>query len=148
MEIGKELVTLCREKKNLEAIDKFYSPAVESIEAEAIPQIGKVQKGIDKPIRAIAISPDHNLLAAAGHDNSLHFWHLGKGNWMNSGVRVNSQIATITTMRYFPNGDQFIIHFTYDVTPKQSGKRMSMSEMGLYTVRDGKIAKEEFFYAM
>ena len=44
MEIGKELVALCRQKKNLEAIDKFYSPTVESVEAEAIPQIGKVQR--------------------------------------------------------------------------------------------------------
>ena len=47
-----------------------------------------------------------------------------------------------------PTAINIIIHFTYDVTPKQSGKRMNMSEMGLYTVRDGKIAKEEFFYAM
>ena len=60
----------------------------------------------------------------------------------------NSQIHGLEVNGPFPNGDQFIIHFTYDVTPKQSGKRMSMSEMGLYTVRDGKIAKEEFFYAM
>ena len=118
MEIGKELVTLCRQKKNLEAIDKFYSPAVESVEAEAIPPIGKVQKGIE---------------AIKGKNRQ----------WFE-----NSQIHGLEVNGPFPNGDQFIIHFTYDVTPKQSGKRMNMSEMGLYTVRDGKIAKEEFFYAM
>jgi hypothetical protein len=47
MEIGNGLVALCRQKKNLEAIDKFYSATVESIEAEATPQIGKIQKGIE-----------------------------------------------------------------------------------------------------
>ena len=118
MEIGKELVSLCREKKNLEAIDKFYSPAVESVGAEAIPQIGKVQKGIE---------------AIKGKNRQ----------WFE-----NSQIHSLEVNGPFPNGDQFIVHFTYDVTPKQSGKRMTMSEMGLYTVRNGKIAKEEFFYSM
>jgi len=28
------------------------------------------------------------------------------------------------------------------------GKRMSMDETGLYTVQNGKIVKEEFFYSM
>jgi len=28
------------------------------------------------------------------------------------------------------------------------GKRMQMDETGLYTVKNGKIAQEEFFYAM
>jgi hypothetical protein len=118
MEIGKELVALCRQKKNLEAIDKFYSPAVESIEAEAIPQIGKIQKGID------AIKAKNR-------------------QWFE-----NSQIHSLEVNGPFPNGDQFIVHFTYDVTPKQSGKRMTMSEMGLYSVQNGKIVKEAFFYAM
>ena len=32
----------------------------------------------------------------------------------------------------------------FSITPK----RMPMSEMGLFTVRNGKIAKEAFFYTM
>jgi ketosteroid isomerase-like protein len=32
-----------------------------------------------------------------------------------------------------------------DVTPKQSGQRTTMDEVGLYTVRNGKIAEERFF---
>jgi ketosteroid isomerase-like protein len=40
------------------------------------------------------------------------------------------------------------VRFKYDVTPKHTGKRMTMDETGLYTVRDGKIVKEEFFYTM
>jgi len=48
----------------------------------------------------------------------------------------------------FPTATRFILRFKYDVTPKQTGKRMTLDETGLYTVRDGKIIKEEFFYAM
>lgn len=44
------------------------------------------------------------------------------------------------------NGDQFTLHFTLDVTEKASGKRTRMNEIGLYTVRDGKVVEERFFY--
>jgi len=46
----------------------------------------------------------------------------------------------------YVHGDQFILRFTFDITPKASGKRMSMDETGLYTVRDGKVVEERFFY--
>jgi hypothetical protein len=35
-----------------------------------------------------------------------------------------------------------------DVTFKGSGQRMQLDEVGLYTVKDGRIVREEFFYAM
>jgi ketosteroid isomerase-like protein len=44
-------------------------------------------------------------------------------------------------------GDRFIVRFDYDVTNKPSGRRFKMSEAGLFTVKDGKIVREEFFYA-
>ena len=34
-----------------------------------------------------------------------------------------------------------------DVTPKASGKRMKMDEIGVYTVEKGKIVSERFYYA-
>jgi ketosteroid isomerase-like protein len=51
----------------------------------------------------------------------------------------------------FPHGDRFIVNFDFDVTSKagpMAGKRMQMQEAGLYTVKDGKIVQEEFFYDM
>lgn len=51
----------------------------------------------------------------------------------------------------WPHGDRFIVVFNFDVTPKvgpMAGQRMQMAEAGLYTVKEGKIAKEEFFYHM
>lgn len=46
----------------------------------------------------------------------------------------------------FVNGDRFAVVFEMDVTAKQTGQRMQMREIGLYTVRDGKIVEERFFY--
>ena len=48
-----------------------------------------------------------------------------------------------------PNGDRFAVAFSYDMTPKagpMAGRRMQMEEVGLYTVADEKIVKEDFFY--
>jgi hypothetical protein len=51
----------------------------------------------------------------------------------------------------WPHGDRFIVLFKIDVTAKtgpMAGKRMQAEEAGLYTVKDGKIVREEFFYHM
>jgi len=44
------------------------------------------------------------------------------------------------------HGDQFAVRFTIDVTIKATGQRMAMDEIGVYTVRDGKVVEERFFY--
>ncbi|HSV14749.1 MAG TPA: nuclear transport factor 2 family protein [Tepidisphaeraceae bacterium] len=45
------------------------------------------------------------------------------------------------------NPDQFAVFFTLDVTPKASGKRITLEEVGVYTVNpDDKITREQFFY--
>ncbi|TIO37785.1 MAG: ester cyclase, partial [Mesorhizobium sp.] len=36
--------------------------------------------------------------------------------------------------------------FTFDVTPKSTGERVKMDEVGLYTVKNGKISEERFYY--
>jgi hypothetical protein len=46
----------------------------------------------------------------------------------------------------WPHGDQFIMRFRLDVTPKATGQRMQMEEYGLYTMQDGKVIEERFFY--
>ena len=45
------------------------------------------------------------------------------------------------------NADQFAVYFTLDVTPKATGKRITLEEVGVYTVnKDDKITREQFFY--
>ena len=49
----------------------------------------------------------------------------------------------MTSKRTSP--DALTLHFI--VTDKQAGKRQAMHEIGVYSVRDGKIAAEIFYYA-
>jgi hypothetical protein len=48
---------------------------------------------------------------------------------------------------YPHNGpDQFAVHFTFDVTRNDTGKRETLDEIAVYTVKDDQITREEFFY--
>src|SRR3984957_1025593 len=45
------------------------------------------------------------------------------------------------------NPDQFTVYFTLDITPKATGKRITLEEVGVYTVnKEDKITREQFFY--
>lgn len=48
MEIGKELVALCKQGKNQEAIARLYSPSIGSVEPTAMPSMEQTQRGISK----------------------------------------------------------------------------------------------------
>jgi ketosteroid isomerase-like protein len=48
----------------------------------------------------------------------------------------------------FPHGDRFAVVFDFDVTRRADGQRLRMHEVALFTVANGKITREEFFYAM
>lgn len=67
----------------------------------------------------------------------------GKGEWWNQ----NNEVHGVEVDGPYVNGDQFAVHFKMDLTPKQSGQRTTMDEVGVYTVRNGKIAEERFFYS-
>ena len=64
-----------------------------------------------------------------------------KGEWWYA----NHEVHSVTTEGPYVHGDQFAVRFTMDVTPK-GGQRMSVDEIGLYTVKDGKIVEERFFF--
>lgn len=40
--------------------------------------------------------------------------------------------------------DRFVVQYDADVTEKESKQRQQISEVGIYTVKDGKIVREEF----
>jgi SnoaL-like domain len=56
------------------------------------------------------------------------------------------EIHSATSEGPYINGDQFAVRFHIDVTEKESGKRTQMTEVGLYTVKDGKVVEEKFLY--
>ncbi|HTL29443.1 MAG TPA: nuclear transport factor 2 family protein [Tepidisphaeraceae bacterium] len=121
LEVGKRLVELCNGGKGDQAIGELYSPKIVSVEAAAMPHMPQRMEGIDA-IR-------------------------GKNKWWYDNHTIHSGSAAGP----YPHGDRFIVHFKYDVTSKtgpMAGQRMQLDETALYTVKDGKIVQEEFFYAM
>ena len=121
LEVGKRLVELCRAGKNLEAIDTLYASDVVSIEARGDAHMPARMEGIDA-IR-------------------------GKNTWWLD----NHEIHGGDVDGPYPHGERFIVRMKYDCTPKIgpfAGKRMQFVEAALYTVRDGKVVQEEFFYDM
>lgn len=118
MEIANTLVALCREGRNAEALDTLFSDDAVSVEAGAPPGGDPTSTGL-AAIRA-------------------------KGQWWFENHEVHSGEVTGP----WPHGNRFVVGFKYDVTMKQTGQRVVMDEVGLYTVENGKIVREEFFYAM
>jgi ketosteroid isomerase-like protein len=66
----------------------------------------------------------------------------GKGEWWTA----NHDVHSFEAEGPYVNGDRFALRFRIDVTPKANGQRTQMDEIGLYTVKDGKIVEERFFY--
>jgi len=64
-----------------------------------------------------------------------------KGEWWSA----NHEIHGVEVEGPYVHGDQFVVRFKMDVTPK-GGARHTMDEVGLYTVKDGKVVEERFFY--
>jgi hypothetical protein len=44
------------------------------------------------------------------------------------------------------NPDQFTVYFTLDITPKATGKRVTREEVAIYSVKNDRIVREQFFY--
>ena len=118
-EIGQKLVQFCKEGKNLESINTLYADDVESIEAATPPMGDRVAKGIEA-VR-------------------------GKNQWWTE----NHEVHSASVAGPYPHGeDRFAVRFNYDVTNKPSGQRMQMDEIGVFTVKNNKVVKEEFYYDM
>lgn len=66
----------------------------------------------------------------------------GKGEWWENAHEVHGAVVEGP----YINGDQFVVRFKIDMTVKATGQRLNMDEVGLYTIRNDKIAEERFFY--
>lgn len=65
-----------------------------------------------------------------------------KGAWW----MANHELHGFEVQGPFVNDDQFALHMRIDVTPRATGERMTMSEVALYTVQEGMVVEERFFY--
>ena len=118
-EIGTQLVALCSQGKFPEAMDKFYDTNIVSIEASAPPGQSPEVKGREACKKKGEVWQSmHEVHGAAAHGPFLH------------------------------GENQFAVYYEMDVTPKQTGKRTKFQEVGVYTVKNGKITQEAFYYTM
>ena len=68
----------------------------------------------------------------------------GKGEWWAN----NHEVHDTKVEGPYVNGDEFTVRFVMDITDKTNGQRVTMDEVALYRLKDGKIAEERFFYSM
>ncbi len=66
---------------------------------------------------------------------------LAKHAWWEA----NAEMHSVSVDGPFVFGDQFAVNYAMDVT--MFGERSKSSEVGIYTLKDGKIVDERFFYA-
>lgn len=121
VEIGQQLVELCRQGRNMEAISQLYSPDIISVEATEMPDYPAEVRGVEAVIEK------------------------------NERWSATTEVHSASVDGPFPHNDRFAVKYHFDITPKTgqfAGQRFEMDEIAVYTVEDGKIVREEFFYNM
>ena len=114
--IANAYVNLCKGGKFDACLTELYSTDAVSVEAWAPPGVQLVANGLEA-IRA-----------------------KGKA-WADA-----HEIHKIEVSGPYPNEQRFAVRFSFDVTSTPTKQRMTMDEIGLFTVENGKIVREEFFY--
>ena len=113
-EVARKVVELTRKQSWKEALESLYSKDIVSVEARANESGSPETRGID------------------GVRDKVDWW---LDSMETHSVKVHGP---------FVAHDRFVVQYDIDVTDKNSKKRMQISEVGVYTVKDGKIVREEF----
>jgi hypothetical protein len=113
-QVAQKVVELTRKQAWKEAIDTLYGKDIVSVEARTMDGSSPETRGIEG-VR-------------------------GKTDWWLNNMEVHS--AKISGP--FVAHDRFVVQYDIDVTDKKSKKRMQISEVGVYTVKNSKIVREEF----
>lgn len=119
--VGKKLVEYCRNGLNIDAISSLYSPDIVSVEAIGNEMVPQEIRGLEKVVE--------------------------KNKWWYASNDVHHASAEGP----FPHKDRFAVVFHYETSMKEGprkGQRMKFDEVAIYTVKNGKIVREEFFYDM
>src|SRR5207237_1134096 len=115
-EVEQKVIELVRKQAWHEALDTLYDKNIVSVEARTMDGSSPETRGIDG-VR-------------------------GKTDWWLQNMQVHSFKANGPFVAH----DRFVVQYDADVTDKNSKNRMQLSEVGVYTVKDGKIVREEFLH--
>lgn len=118
-EIAHAMVGHVRAGTEAEGLATLYAPQAVSVEAMAMP-------GSD--------SREAQGLDAIG---AKHAW------WAETMEVHSAEVEG----PFLCGDDRFAVIFGVDATNRTSGERSKMREIGVYCVADGRIVREEFFYA-
>ena len=113
-EVAEKVVELVRKQAWYEAFDTLYDKDIVSVEAFSMGG-GPTETRGKEGVR-------------------------GKIDWWVNAMEVHSFKAS----EPFVGHDRFVVQYDADVTDKKSKQRRQMSEVGVYTVKNGKIVREEF----
>jgi hypothetical protein len=113
-QVAQKVVELTRKQAWHEAVNTLYDKNIVSVEASGMGGGSPEQRGLDQ-VR-------------------------GKTDWWVK----NMDVHNFKVSGPFVAHDRFVVQYDADVTDKNSKKRIQMSEVGVYTVKDGKIVREEF----
>lgn len=113
-EVANKVVELTRKQAWREAVDALYDKDIVSVEASGMGSESPEKRGID----------------------AVH----GKADWWIENMEVHS----FKVSGPFVAHDRFVVQYDVDATDKNSKRRFQMSEVGVYTVKNGKIVREEF----
>jgi len=113
-EVARKVVELTRKQAWREALETLYADDVVSVEAHGMGGESPETHGIDG-VR-------------------------GKVEWWENNMQVNDLKVTGPFVAH----DRFVVQYDLSVTDKNSNQTMQLSEVGVYTAKDGKIVREEF----
>ncbi|MEO1066631.1 MAG: nuclear transport factor 2 family protein [Pseudomonadota bacterium] len=118
--VATRLVEYCNAGNEAEGLSTLYAP--DAVSCEAFPM------------------PGQNTSECVGVEAIR-----GKHAWWDSAMEVHSSSITGP---FYHGADRFALIYEIDVTERAKQERSQMKEVGIYTVADGKIVREEFFYDM
>lgn len=117
VKLGHEFVEAMRNRRGIAHVDETYAENAQSVEA------------VVPPGRDVRIAKGKGAIAAKREDwAATHDIH---------------KLAADGPYVHPPN--RFAVRFEAEVTQKATGRKMTLREIAVYTVEDGKIAREEFF---
>ncbi|MBD3663887.1 SnoaL-like domain-containing protein [Sulfitobacter aestuariivivens] len=117
VKMGRDFVKAMRDRQGIAHVDDIYAENAQSVEA------------VVPPGRDVRITKGRDAIKTKREDwQALHDLHT---------LEVDGPFV------HPPNS--FGVRYEAEVTHKATGKRMTLSEIAIYSIEEGKIVREEFY---
>jgi len=116
VEVGRKYVALCKEGKFKACLDELFSKDAVSVEAWAPPGVERTTSGLP-------------AIVAKGE------------RWQR-----DHEVRSFELSGPFPSDQRFAVYFRFEVIHRPTQRTLQLEEVGLFTVADGRVVREEFFY--